>query len=68
MIIPISTRAAFFRPMYWETIPRGKRISAPAMTGTAIMTPFWEASNPNSAEMKGAMAPLSTQMAKQKSK
>jgi hypothetical protein len=37
---PISTCAAFLRPMYCERMPSGNRIRAPAMTGTEIMNPF----------------------------
>lgn len=68
MTSPISTIAARLRPMYCASTPSGKRISAPAMIGTEIMKPFWAGESLNSSLMKGAMAPFSTQIAKQKSK
>ena len=68
MTMPISTNAAFFRPMYCARMPSGKRISAPAKMGTEIMKPFWAAVRLKVSEMKGAMAPFNTQTAKQKSK
>ncbi len=67
-IRPISTSAAFFRPMYWASTPSGKRINAPARIGTEIMKPFCAAVSWNASLMKGAMAPFKTQTAKQKSK
>ena len=67
-ISPISTMAAFLRPMYCDNTPSGKRIKAPASIGTEIMKPFWAGESPYSSLMKGPMAPLSTQTAKQKSK
>ena len=60
--------AAFLRPMYCDSTPSGKRISAPARIGTDTMKPFWAAVRLNVSLMNGAMAPFSTQMAKQKSK
>ena len=68
MIRPISTMAAFLRPMYCDSTPSGKRISAPAMIGTDTMKPFCAASSWNASPMKGAIAPFSTQIAKVKSK
>src|ERR1700710_165746 len=68
MIRPISTMAAFLRPMYCESTPSGNRISAPAMIGTETMKPFCAALSPYVSLMNGAMAPLSTQIAKVKSK
>ena len=68
MIRPISTIAAFLRPMYCASTPSGKRISAPARIGTETMKPFWAAFSPNDSLMNGPIAPLSTQIAKQKSK
>ena len=49
-------------------MPSGKRIKAPANIGTEIMKPFCAAFRLKVSLMKGAMAPFSTQMAKQKSK
>lgn len=46
MISAISTIAAFLRPMYCDSTPSGKRISAPARIGTEIMKPFCAASRP----------------------
>ena len=43
-------------------------MSAPASTGTDTMKPLSTSSSLNSALMNGAIAPLSTQTAKQKSK
>ena len=37
MMQDISTSAAFLRPMYCESTPSGKRISAPASVGSEIM-------------------------------
>jgi hypothetical protein len=54
--------------MYCASTPSGKRISAPARMGTEIMKPFCAGVRPKLSLMKGAMAPFSTQMAKQKSK
>ena len=67
-ISAISTIAAFLRPMYCASTPNGNRIKAPARIGTEIMKPFCAASSLNVSLMKGAIAPLSTQIAKQKSK
>jgi len=64
----ISTIAAFLRPMYCDSTPSGKRISAPARIGTDTMKPFWAALSWKLSLMKGAIAPFSTQIAKQKSK
>src|SRR5450631_1174866 len=68
MISAISTIAAFLRPMYCDSTPSGNRIRAPAMIGTDTMKPFWAASRPKVSLMNGAIAPLSTQIAKVKSK
>src|SRR4051812_31740538 len=68
MIRLISTIAAFLRPMYCDSTPSGKRISAPARMGTETMKPFCAADRWKLSLMNGAIAPLSTQMAKQKSK
>ena len=54
--------------MYWASTPNGKRMKAPARMGTEIMKPFCAALRWKVSLMKGAMAPLSTQIAKQKSK
>jgi hypothetical protein len=69
MIRPISTIAAFLRPMYCASTPSGKahqragqdrhRDHEALLRGRELL---------NSSLMKGAMAPFSTQMAKQKSK
>ncbi len=67
-IRPISTIAAFLRPMYCARMPSGKRISAPARIGTEIMKPFSAALRLKLSLMKGAIAPFRTQIAKQKSK
>src|ERR1044072_2771875 len=68
MISSISTIAAFLRPMYCDSTPSGKRIAAPARIGTETMKPFCAALRPKLSLMNGAIAPLSTQLAKQKSK
>ena len=54
--------------MYCASTPSGKRISAPAMIGTETMKPLLAASRWKASLMNGAMAPFSTQTAKQKSK
>ncbi len=54
--------------MYCDSTPSGKRISAPARIGTDSMKPFCAASSWKVSLMNGPMAPLSTQIAKQKSK
>ena len=64
----ISTMAAFFLPMYCESTLSGKRMSAPASVGMETMRPTWPAVRWNCSVMKGAMAPFSTQTAKEKSK
>ncbi len=68
MMQDISTRAAFLRPMYCDSTPSGKRINAPAMVGSEIMKAAWSGVRWYAFVMNGAIAPLSTQMAKQKSK
>ena len=40
-IRPISTMAAFLRPIYWASTPSGKRMIAPARIGSEIMKPVW---------------------------
>src|SRR6516165_2675901 len=67
-IADISTMAAFLRPMYCESTPRGKRIKAPASVGTETIRPIWAGLRWNCSEIKGPMAPLRTQTAKEKSK
>ena len=67
-IRPISTSVAFFRPMYCDSRPSGKRISAPAMIGTDSIRPFCAGLRPKVSEIKGAMAPLSTQMQQENEK
>jgi hypothetical protein len=67
-IADISTMAAFFRPMYWERTPNGKRMRAPASVGIETIKPIWAGVRWNCSEMKGPIAPLSTQTAKEKSK
>lgn len=62
MIRPISTSVAFLRPTYCDNRPKGKRISAPAMMGMDSIKPFSAGLRLKVSEMKGAMAPLSTQM------
>ncbi len=64
----ISTSAARLRPMYCDRIPSGKRSSAPAKTGIDSISPFWLPVRCSSSAMKGAIAALSTQIMKQKSK
>ncbi len=64
----ISMMAAILRPMYCDSTPSGKRMSAPARIGMEIMVPVWIGVRWKPSEMKGAMTPLSTQMAKEKSK
>src|SRR3989304_3466608 len=67
-INPISTSAAFFLPIYWDKTPSGKRISAPDIIGTEIINPFCAGLRLKYSLINGAMAPFSTQIAKQKSK
>ena len=67
-IKPISTSVAFLRPMYCDSKPSGKRISAPAMMGTDSISPFSAGLRLKVSEMKGAMAPLSTQMQQENEK
>ena len=54
--------------MYCDKMPSGKRISAPAMMGTDSISPFCAGLRLKVSEMKGAMAPLSTQMQHEKEK
>ena len=54
--------------MYCDSTPSGKRISAPARIGTDTMRPFCAGERLEVSLMNGAIAPLSTQMQKQKSK
>src|SRR5262245_40482324 len=61
-ISAISTSVAFLRPMYCDSTPSGKRISAPAMIGTDSISPFCAGDRPYASLMNGAIAPLSTQM------
>ena len=68
MMADISKTAAFLRPMYCEMTPRGKRMKAPARVGTETMRPICWGERWNCSEMKGPIAPFSTQMAKLKSK
>ena len=60
MIMPISTMAAFLRPMYCDSTASGKRISALAMMGTDTMKPFGAAVRLKLSLMNGAIAPFST--------
>ena len=39
--MPISTIAAFLRPIYCDITPSGNRISAPASVGIDIIRPVW---------------------------
>ena len=68
MMVDISTSAAFFRPMYWDITPSGKRISAPAIVGSVTINVVWSGVRWYAFVMNGAIAPLSTHTAKQKSK
>ena len=67
-IRPISTSVAFLRPMYCDRMPSGNRIKAPAMIGMDSIRPFWAGLRLKVSEMKGAMAPLSTQMQQENEK
>src|SRR3989337_3469378 len=67
-MVPISTNAAHFLPMYCARTPRGKRKSAPDIIGTEIIKPFCAGVKPNCSLMNGDMAPFKTHIAKQKSK
>ena len=58
----ISISVAFLRPTYCDSRLSGKRISAPAMIGTDSISPFCAGLRLKVSKMKGAMAPLSTQM------
>ena len=64
----ISTSVAFLRPMYCDSKPSGKRISAPAMMGMDSIKPFCAGLRLKVSEMNGAIAPLSTQMQHEKEK
>jgi len=54
--------------MYCDRTPSGNRISAPARMGTDTMKPFCAGVSEKVSLMNGAIAPLRTQIAKQKSK
>ena len=66
--VDISMSAEFFLPMYCEMTPSGNRSSAPAKIGIESMNPVSAGDNLKCSVMKGAIAPLRTQTAKQKSK
>ena len=68
MMHDISTSAAFLRPMYCDITPSGNRIRAPAKVGSEIINAACCGVRLYDFVMNGAIAPLSTQTAKQKSK
>ena len=51
-----------------EEVRQFRKLDAPENTGTETMNPFCAADSWNSCEMKGAMAPFTTQTEKQTSK